>query len=100
NVSSPIDVFIMSGNDNKPSEEHFAGSIGLFGLRQASKPSLEHDGSGLNFALDVSSVVDGLRQRPDWDEEKIMVRLAPQFSQNNKGDIKVGRTSLETELGD
>lgn len=93
-TTAPLDVFI--GSD--PATGKFAGSVGLFGLKQASKADLKHDGSGLNIALDVSEIIDQLRLQPDWDEENISVQFVPQFDHGGTTDINIGRVSLESEV--
>ncbi|WP_020405703.1 tyrosinase family protein [Hahella ganghwensis] len=98
--ASPIDVFITNRDGEEGNDENFVGCIGLFGLQNASTPSVESDGSGLNFAIDVSETIDKLRQRDDWDEEKIALQLIPQSQHENDVEINVGRVSLHSEIDD
>lgn len=97
-ATSPIDLFITNRDNEEGNEENFVGCIGLFGLENASTPSVESDGSGLNFALDISDTINKLRQRDDWDEEKIRVQLIPQSKQDSDVEINVGRVSLHSEI--
>ena len=59
----PLNVFINSGSGSPEGTENFVGCIGLFGLEEASTPSVECDGSGLSFAIDVSDAIEHLRSR-------------------------------------
>ncbi len=97
-AASPIDLFITNRDNEEGNEENFVGCIGLFGLENASTPSVESDGSGLNFAIDISDTINKLRQRDDWDEEKIRIQLIPQSKQDKDVEINVGRVSLHSEI--
>ena len=58
-------------------KEHYAGVMPLFGVVQASTPSDRHPGSGLNFSLDITKLVNRLKARNAWDEKNIRVTFAP-----------------------
>ncbi len=58
-------------------EEHYAGTMHLFGVRHASKRSAEHAGNGLSFSLDITDLVENLKARNAWDGKKVQVTFAP-----------------------
>lgn len=93
----PIDIFISGDGKTALDDEHFVGSLGLFGLEDASTPSLDHDGSGLSFAFDVTQVIERLSKQQGWSEDKISFQFKPQLPRQGE-KVKVGRVSLHSEL--
>lgn len=94
----PLNVYINSGNETPEGTRNFVSCIGLFGLADASYPTLDHDGSGLSFVIDATDVVETLRRRDNWDEENISIQLVPQESLPEGADYHVGRVSLHSEI--
>ncbi|HEX9992061.1 MAG TPA: tyrosinase family protein [Acidimicrobiales bacterium] len=56
------------------SEEHFVGTIPLFGLAEAMEDDTAHE---LAYAFDVTAVVDELRSRDQWDPARVAVSFRP-----------------------
>jgi len=92
----PMDVVVFVGADDE--QGVVAGSVGLFGLEQASTPSIEHDGSGLNLMLDATATFDELRRKPGWDENQIFVELKPQEDIDESSLPEIGRISVHSEI--
>jgi len=91
-----LSVFINLPPDAKPGDrpELLAGSVALFGLREASSSSGPHGGQGLNFALDISKVTDALYLRNALDTDSIDVTLVPHKRVRDEAEITVGRVSI------
>lgn len=71
-----------------------AGSIGLFGVSEASDPKGKHGGQGLNYTLDITDIVDELYLNNLFDTEHLDVRLVPVHSIDEKAKVSVGRISV------
>jgi len=91
-----LSVFIDLPPGSKPSDhpELLAGSVALFGLREASSDSSTHGGQGLNFALDISKVVDSLHLNKALDANDIDVTIVPSRPVPDEAQITVGRISI------
>ena len=98
-------VNLPDNPDAEAYQEHHAGSMPLFGVRQASTPSARHAGNGLNFSLDITKLVDRLKAQNAWDERNIRVTFEPRKAAMGAGleevepapthePIRVGRVSL------
>jgi tyrosinase len=90
NVRGNDDAFILDVSVNQQP----AGSIGLFGLEQASAQEGEHGGSGLTFVLDISNIVDNLFINNALDVNSLAVRIAPNFPIPDSSVITIGRISV------
>ena len=97
------EVYVNMPKGSKPTQygKHHAGSLHLFGVRQASTRSEQHAGDGLNFSLDISRLVDSLKETNAWDETNLRVTLMPRgkdgmarASVTAHPPIKIGRISL------
>ncbi len=74
--------------------ELFAGSMGMFGLPEASRIKGEHDGSGKGFSLDISQLFHTLQQRRDWNPRQISISFVPSYWDAPVPQVRVGRVSL------
>ncbi|KAF3995892.1 tyrosinase family protein [Glaciimonas immobilis] len=73
---------------------HYAGSVGLFGLRSASVKNGAHGGAGLTFVLDISRFVDKLHVKNKLSSGRIKVNLVRSNELPQSTDIEVGRVSI------
>jgi len=91
-----LSVFINLPPDAKPGDhpELLAGSVALFGLRDASSGTGAHGGEGLNFALDISKVIDALHLRNALDTNSIDVTIVPHQRVPDAAQITIGRISI------
>ncbi|GEP40876.1 tyrosinase family protein [Brevifollis gellanilyticus] len=91
-----LDVFVNLPAGANPAEnpQQKAGSVGLFGLKQASDKNGKHGGSGLTFSLDITSIVDDLHLGKTLDAGSLDVLLVPYRPLPAGTDIKVGRVSV------
>ena len=91
-----LNVFIDLPPNAKPAEhpELLAGSVALFGLGDASFDSGEHGGEGLNFALDISDVVDKLHLENKLDNDSLDVTIVPNKVVADRDQITIGKISI------
>jgi tyrosinase len=95
-IGGVLSVYINMPEGGKPAEyQHLrVGSIGLFGLRQASEPTGKHGGKGMNFTLDITKVVDQLHLDRSFDVDTLNVSLVPSQAIPGSAPITVGRISI------
>jgi tyrosinase len=91
-----LSVFLNLPPGAKPGDhpELLAGSVALFGLGEASSDSGAHGGRGLNFALDISKVVDSLHLNKALTGDDIDVTIVPNRPVPDEAQITVGRISI------
>lgn len=97
NKAPSVNVFLNSGKNPSKSASNKVATLSFFGLGNASTPSLEHDGSGMNFTINISKVVNKLRQQNDWDEDNLSVTIEPEVGASKENILEIGRISLHTE---
>src|SRR5271163_118763 len=87
-----LTVYINLPESSKPVQhpELCAGSVGLFGLRQASQKDGKHGGKGMSFTLDITKVVDHLYLNKAFDTEELSVSLVPASAIPGSAPITVG----------
>ncbi|MFZ6872969.1 hypothetical protein ACO0LF_12975 [Undibacterium sp. Di27W] len=81
--------------DTQLESQHFAGTLGFYGLESSSTPGLEHNGSGMNIILDITDLLKGLRNRSDWSEQALHVSLLPREPMTANAAASIGRISLQ-----
>jgi tyrosinase len=91
-----LDVFVNLPKGASPSDNPSlkAGSVGLFGLRQASNRDGKHGGGGLSFAMDITRIIDDLHLRNALETGSINVSVVPFRPLPADSDITVGRISV------
>jgi len=96
-----LTVYINLPEAGKPGqhEELCAGSVGLFGLRQASEKDGKHGGKGMSFTLDITEIVDRLHLNKSFDGEELSVSLVPSRAIPGSAPITVGRISVYRQAG-
>lgn len=72
----------------------FAGRITLFGVSRASLADGPHGGTGLNFALDITDILDDLYLKGELHEDQLTVALVPMDPVPETADVTVGRISI------
>lgn len=76
-------------------DAHRAGTIGLFGLAQASKPDQSGEGGrGMTFSLDVSDLMARLCREADSIPASLRVRLVFTRPPRSEAHIRIGMISL------
>ncbi len=87
-------VNLPEGADPNKHSELFAGSMGMFGLPEASLREGEHGGSGKNFTLDITRLFHALAQRNAWNPQELTVSFVPSPWDWPVPRLRVGRLSL------
>ena len=100
NVRGTYDAVALAAYVNLPAdakpEQHpelLAGTVGLFGLRRASRKDDQHAGEGLTFVLDITSIVDSLHLRNALNDA-IQVTLVPHQEIPGQAEVTVGRVGI------
>jgi tyrosinase len=95
-VGGVLGVYINLPEGDKPGQhpELLAGSVGLFGLRQASAPDGKHGGKGMNFTLEITKAIDQLHLSQSFDLDTLHVNLVPSRAIPGTAPITVGRISI------
>ena len=99
NVRSASDATVLQVYVNVPEganpadfPERLAGSVGLFGARQASGAADEHGGSGITYVLEITGVVNALHLQNELDA--LEVRIVPFDHVPDEAEVRVGRVSV------
>ncbi|MGA2219982.1 MAG: tyrosinase family protein [Terracidiphilus sp.] len=97
--SSALSVYINLPAGAKPQDhpELRAGNVSLFGINNASFRDGEHGGSGLNFILDITKIVDTLHLNDALNVDSLRVTIVPRRSIPDEAEITVGRISIQRE---
>ena len=74
--------------------EQLAGTIGLFGVREASLPDSEHAGRGITYVLDITHIVDALHLEHGLAADSLAVRIVPVKAIPDEAQISIGRISV------
>jgi tyrosinase len=91
-----IDVYLNLPEGTKPADrpDLLAGTIGLFGVRQASSPDQPHGGMGVSEVLDITNIVAGLEREGKLDPANLSVSLVPRKAADEAAGISVERVSV------
>jgi tyrosinase len=91
-----LSVYINLPEGAKPGDhpELLAGSVGLFGLRNASLKDGKHGGQGLSFVLEITKIVDALHLNNALDVDSLRVTIVPNQSVPEDAHITVGRIGI------
>jgi tyrosinase len=101
--ATAYDVYlgVPQGEDPLAHPDRRAGRLSTFGLTESSASSGPAAGSGLTQALEVTDLVQRLRQLPGWSENQLRVAFVPvtrgggQLESARPGNqVRVGRVSL------
>ena len=94
-------VDLPENPDEAAYQSHYAGTMHLFGVRHASRRSAQHAGSGLNFSMDITELVESLKEKNAWDENNVRVTFAPRAKEGEAhaaiaehDPIKIGSVRL------
>ena len=71
-----------------------AGALALFGVRKATQRDGEHAGNGLDFALEITDIVDALHLSGDADLAELQVRIVPETPVREADNVTIGRVSV------
>lgn len=92
---SSYKVFVNAPEKEPEAQTNYAGLLPMFGLVEASRRDDPHGGSGLTYVLDITDVVNQLKQSNKWNEKNFQVTFVPkQRAQGGEKGPRVGRISL------
>lgn len=87
-------VNVPEGADPADHPDRRAGSVGLFGVRQATAPDEEHAGAGLTFVLEITHIVNALHLENALDANALEVRIVPITEVPEEAQVSIGRVSV------
>jgi tyrosinase len=100
-VTYEVYVNLPEGADPAEYKEHYAGAMPLFGVVQASRQTERHAANGLGFSLDITQLVNRLKEKNAWDDRNVRVTFVPRRTGGTASaavpghhPIQVGRISL------
>ena len=88
----PIDIYLNV--DNKPKEDNYIGSMGLYGINESSADSDGHKGSGQNRIFDVAPVFAKVCSQSNWSDKKFDLSLIPDKPLPPGTTLNIGRIAL------
>jgi len=98
--AAELSLYINLPGGAKPGDhpELLAGTVALFGLGAASAPNGKHAGQGLNFALEITSIIDTLYLSRALDVDSLKVTIVPaRRALPDRVEITVGRVSIHRQ---
>lgn len=84
----------IPGKAGEPATERPVGSVGLFGISQASEPDGGHAGQGLSYVLNITKAFAEIAGSNQPDLNKVSVRLEAVSPVQASADVQVGRISI------
>jgi tyrosinase len=89
-------VYLNLPADANPADhrDRYAGLLPMFGVKEATRADAQHPGGGLNYALEVTDLVDRLRSLPDWSDAELHVTFVARGGEPAPSAVQVGRVSL------
>jgi tyrosinase len=91
-----IKVYLGAGG-GEPREEDLAGTLPMFGVESASKEESAHGGSGLSYVLDITAIVERLKQQRRWNPERLDVSFVARDRLGADVGLQVGSVSVHYE---
>ncbi len=89
-----IEVYLNLDRENKPEETNYVGSMALYGLKESSTVSDEHDGSGQDWKFDVGQVFNKVRGQSNWSKKQFKLTLIPYHPLPIEAVLTIGRIEL------
>ncbi|MEA2490230.1 MAG: tyrosinase [Acidobacteriota bacterium] len=89
-------VYVNLPEDANPADhpERLAGSVGLFGVTEATSADDEHGGAGLTFVLEITHIIDALHLENALETDALDVRILPVMHVPEEAQVSIGRVSL------
>jgi tyrosinase len=82
-------VNLPAGADPEQYQDHFAGTLSMFGVSKASAQSGPSGGNGVNASFDITPIVDKLHTQNALGDE-LSVKLVSAAPGATSGDISIG----------
>jgi tyrosinase len=93
-VAFKVYVNVPQGSDPADHPGQLAGSIGLFGVTQATAADEEHGGEGLTFVLEITEIVQDLHLRDELGADALDVQIVPVKHVPEEAGITIGRVTV------
>lgn len=93
-VAFKVYVNVPEGSDPADNPDRLAGSIGLFGVTQATAEDGEHGGEGLTFVLEITEIVQDLHLQGSLSADALDVRIVPVNHVPEEADVSIGRVTV------
>jgi tyrosinase len=74
-----------------------AGSIGLFGIDESSRPDGPHGGQGMTLDIDITNLFRQLMANTHWDAKHLNVTFIPAKWDAPVPQIRIARVSMHLE---
>jgi tyrosinase len=87
-------VNVPDGEDPESHQDHFVGTLPLFGIGEQSEDDAAHGGSGLTLVLEITGLVNRLQGEGTWNEFDLDVDFVPLRPVPEGADVKIGRLSV------
>lgn len=88
------DVYLSLPDHDGKKKSYYAGALSFFGIEEASTSNAHHSGSGQRYTLNVSKIINKLRDSSDWNATKLKVSLEPIRKMDKDASVSIGRISL------
>lgn len=98
--SYSVYVNLPPGADPADHSELYAGLLPMFGVAESTATTGEHPGNGLHYTLEITDVVQTLKERNDWNPDEMRVTFVPKRRPSRREaaeirpPVQVGRVSL------
>jgi hypothetical protein len=89
-----IEVYLNLDNENEPKETNYVGSMALYGLKESSRVSHGHVGSGQDWTFDVGEVFNKVRGQSNWSTKQFKLTLIPYQPLSTKAVLTIGCIEL------
>ena len=92
-----VHLNVPEGASPRDFRDRRVGEVPMFGVKEASRRSDAHSGSGLTVTLEITQVVRALAAASQWDPATMRVTFTPVPDASGRvpeGDVVVGRVSL------
>lgn len=94
NDSLPIiDVYLNLADEQIPQEDHYVGSMALYGLGESSEETEKHPGSGQDRVFDIGSTFTKVMTRTG-SEKQLKLTLIPERALPAHAVLTIGKVSL------
>ena len=92
-------VNLTAGENPDDHPELLAGSVALFGLKDASDKNGEHAGQGLTSVIEITEIVDRLHLENTFDVDVLHISIVPHNAIKEEENLQVGRISMFRQGG-
>ena len=85
---------VPPGQNPQERDDLYAGSMGTFGLPEASSKQGEHGGAGKSVTLNLTRLHGNMLEQKLWDQRRVTIVFMPEQWDAPVPQVNVGRVSL------